>query len=69
VAIIFSSSSSCAPVLRDDPRGVDDLRHWKRRYGLRRMRWRGLAKAAVQVHLTAIAYNLKRSINILAAQR
>jgi len=42
---------------------------WKRCYGLRRMRWRGLAKAAVQVHLTAIAYNLKRSINILAAQR
>jgi IS5 family transposase len=32
------------------------------------MRWRGLAKAAVQVHLTAIAYNLKRAMNILAAQ-
>ena len=41
---------------------------WKRSYGLRRMRWRGLAKAAVQVHLTAIAYNLKRSLNILSAQ-
>jgi transposase, IS5 family len=40
---------------------------WKRSYGLRRMRWRGLAKAAVQVHLTAIAYNLKRSLTILAA--
>ena len=39
---------------------------WKRCYGLRRMRWRGLAKAAVQVHLTAIAYNLKRTMNILA---
>ena len=26
---------------------------WRRCYGLRRMRWRGLAKAAVQVHLTA----------------
>ena len=38
---------------------------WKRCYGLRRMRWRGLAKAAVQVHLTAIAYNLKRTMNIL----
>jgi len=25
---------------------------WKRCYGLRRMRWRGLAKAAGQVHLT-----------------
>lgn len=41
---------------------------WKRSYGLRRMRWRGLAKAAVQVHLTAIAYNLKRTLNILASQ-
>lgn len=40
---------------------------WKRCYGLRRMRWRGLAKAAVQVHLTATAYNLKRSLNILSA--
>jgi IS5 family transposase len=40
---------------------------WKRSYGLRRMRWRGLAKAAVQVHLTAIAYNLKRTVNIIAA--
>lgn len=39
---------------------------WKRSYGLRRMRWRGLAKANVQVHLTAIAYNLKRTMNILA---
>jgi transposase, IS5 family len=26
---------------------------WKRSYGLRRMRWRGIAKAAVQIHLTA----------------
>lgn len=41
---------------------------WKRCYGLRRMRWRGLAKASVQVHLTAIAYNLKRTLNIVAAQ-
>ncbi|WP_126174371.1 IS5 family transposase [Altericroceibacterium xinjiangense] len=42
---------------------------WKRSYGLRRMRWRGLAKATAQVHLTAIAYNLKRALNILAVQR
>ncbi|WP_414091477.1 transposase [Rhizobium sp. BR 314] len=28
---------------------------WKRSYGLRRMRWRGLAKAGVQIRLTAIA--------------
>lgn len=40
---------------------------WKRSYGLRRMRWRGLARAACQVHLTAIAYNLKRSLNIVSA--
>nr|QCL10426.1 transposase, IS4 family domain protein [Rhizobium rhizogenes] len=26
---------------------------WKRRSALRRMRWRGLAKAGVQIHLTA----------------
>ncbi len=30
----------------------------KRGYRLRRMRWFGLAKAARQVHLTAIACNL-----------
>lgn len=40
---------------------------WKRSYGLRRMRWRGLAKASVQVHLTAIAYNLKRTLSIVTA--
>ena len=34
---------------------------WKRSYGLRRMRWRGLVKATLQVHPTAIAYNLRRS--------
>ena len=38
---------------------------WKRSYGLRRMRWRGIAKAAVRIHLTAIAYNLKRTLNIV----
>ncbi|HEX7074735.1 MAG TPA: transposase [Hyphomicrobiaceae bacterium] len=40
---------------------------WKRSYGLHRMRWRGLAKAAVQVRLTAIAYNLKRGLRIVTA--
>ena len=39
---------------------------WKRSYGLRRMRWIGIAKAAAQVHLTAIAYNLKRTRTITA---
>lgn len=38
---------------------------WKRSYGFRRMRWRGLIKARLQTHLTAIAYNLKRTLNIL----
>ena len=42
---------------------------WKRSYGLRRMRWRGLAKATLQVRLTAIAYNLRRTSNILKAAR
>ena len=40
---------------------------WKRSYGLRRMRWRGLAKAGVQIRLTAIAYNMKRGLQIIAA--
>jgi transposase, IS5 family len=40
---------------------------WKRSYGLRRMRWRGLPKATAQVHLTAIAYNCKRTVKILAS--
>ncbi len=40
---------------------------WKRSYGFRRMRWRGLAKARLQTHLTAIAYNLTRTANILKA--
>lgn len=38
---------------------------WKRSYGMRRMVHRGLAKAALQVQLCAIAYNLKRSLNLL----
>jgi IS5 family transposase len=38
---------------------------WKRSYGLRRMRWRRPAKATLQVRLTAIAYNIKRTANIL----
>ena len=39
----------------------------KRSYGLRRMRWLGLAKAGLQVRLTALAYNLRRSWRLLAA--
>ena len=41
---------------------------WKRSYGLRRMRWLGLAKAGLQVRLTAIAYNLRRSCTLLKAR-
>jgi hypothetical protein len=33
---------------------------WKRNYSFRHMRWLGLAKAKPQVHLAAIAYNVKR---------
>ena len=33
---------------------------WKRSYHLRSMRWIGLAKAKLQVHLAVIAYNIKR---------
>jgi len=39
---------------------------WKRSHGFRHMRWQGLAKARLQSHLTAIAYNLKRTLNILS---
>lgn len=37
---------------------------WKRSYGLRRMRWMGLAKAGLQVRLAAIAYNLRRTVTL-----
>ena len=40
---------------------------WKRSYGFRRMRWRGLAKAHLQARLTATAYNLTRTTNLVAA--
>ncbi|WEZ82309.1 transposase [Rhizobium sp. 32-5/1] len=39
---------------------------WKRSYGLRRVRWRRLAKAGAQIRLTAIAYNMQRSLKIIA---
>ena len=39
----------------------------KRSYGLRRMRRLGLAKAGLQVRLTAVAYNLRRTWRLLAA--
>lgn len=39
----------------------------KRCYGLRRMRWPGLAKAGLQVRLAAIAYNLRRTATLLSA--
>ena len=40
---------------------------WKRSHGLRRMRWRGLAKAGLQVRLAAIAYNLRRTVTLVHA--
>jgi len=33
---------------------------WKRSYRFRHMRWIGLSKAKLQVHLAVIAYNFKR---------
>jgi IS5 family transposase len=36
-------------------------------YGLRRMRWVGFTKAGLQVRLAAVAYNLRRSLALLAA--
>lgn len=40
---------------------------WKRSYHFRQMRWMGLAKAKCQVHLAAIAYNIKRSWRLQTA--
>jgi IS5 family transposase len=40
---------------------------WKRSYRLRAMRWMGLAKAKLQVHLAAIAYNIKRYFRLQCA--
>jgi IS5 family transposase len=40
---------------------------WKRSYGLRRIRWLGLAKAGLQVRLAAMAYNLRRTLTLLHA--
>ena len=56
-----------APIHRVRARIEKIFGTWKRSYGLRRMRWRGLARAAAQVHFTATAYNLKRCRNILSA--
>jgi len=39
----------------------------KQHYGLRRMAHRGIVKAILQVMLTAIAYNLKRGLNLQRA--
>jgi IS5 family transposase len=56
-----------APIHRVRARIEKIFGTWKRCYGLRRMRWRGLARATAQVHFTAIGYNPKRTLNILAA--
>ncbi|HEY8612261.1 MAG TPA: transposase [Roseomonas sp.] len=37
----------------------------KRSYGMRRMRWLGLARTGLQVWLAAMAYNLRRSWRLL----
>ena len=43
-----------APIHRFRARIEKIFGTWKRCYGLRRMRWRGLARAAVQVRFTAL---------------
>lgn len=53
-----------APIQRVRARIEKIFGTWKRCYGLQRMRWRGLARARAQVHFTATAYNLKRSLNL-----
>jgi IS5 family transposase len=40
----------------------------KRSYGLRRARYLGLARVSLKVHLTAIAYNLRRATTLLRLQ-
>ena len=40
---------------------------WKRSYHFRAMRWIGLSKAKLQVHLAVIAYNCKRYWRLQAA--
>jgi transposase, IS5 family len=40
----------------------------KRSYGLRRARYLGLEKVSLQVHLTMLAYNLKRATALLRPQ-
>lgn len=37
---------------------------WKRSWGLRRIRWIGFARAALQVRIAAIGYNIKRLYRI-----
>jgi IS5 family transposase len=39
----------------------------KQSYGLRRMRWIGLAKAGLQVRLAAIASTLRRTATLISA--
>jgi IS5 family transposase len=41
----------------------------KRSYGLRRARYLGLARVSLQVHLTFLAYNLRRAVRLQAAAR
>jgi IS5 family transposase len=53
-----------APIQRVRARIEKIFGTWKRCYGLRRMRWRGIDRARAQVHFTANAYNLKRSLNL-----
>lgn len=53
-----------APIQRVRARIEKIFGTWKRCYGLRRMRWRGLARARAQLHFTATDCKLKRNLNL-----
>ena len=55
-----------AEVRRIRVRIEKSVRHVQALVRSRRMRWLGLAKAGLQVRLTAMAYNLRRSWRLLA---
>lgn len=55
-----------AAVRRARARVDKTFRTWKRSFGLRRVRDIGRARAALQVRLTAIAFNLKHALRLLA---
>jgi IS5 family transposase len=62
-------AASNRPIYRVRGHIEKKLGTWKRSFGLRKKRWRGLAKAPLQIRRTAIAHNMKHSLNLLATAR